>query len=70
MKISTAEKVYYDSELIEMPVETVENVQAMSGDQHVTLTWNAVDEATHYIIKRSNEKMVSMKKLQLLNRVN
>lgn len=56
VKISTAEKVYYDSELIEMPVETVENVQAMSGDQHVTLTWNAVDEATHYIIKRSNEK--------------
>ncbi len=56
IKISTTEKVYYDSELIELPLETVENVQAVSGNQQVTLNWNAVDEATHYIVKRSTSK--------------
>ncbi len=53
IRIETVDKVYYDSNLEERPVDTVENLQAVSGDSSVELTWNPVEKAQNYVIKRS-----------------
>lgn len=56
IRIETANKVYYDSTLEERPVNTVENLRGLAGDQKVTLTWNPVENAVHYHIKRAEIK--------------
>ena len=56
VRIETAKKVYFDSNLEEMPVSTVENLVATAGDSVVNLTWDAAEEATSYIVKRSTTK--------------
>ena len=53
VKIETADKVYYDSTLEVMPVDTVEGVEAVAGDSNVALSWNNVESATSYIVKRA-----------------
>ena len=53
VKIETADKIYYDSTLEERPVDAVENLNAVAGDSKVTLSWNTVEGATSYIVKRS-----------------
>lgn len=56
VRIENESKVYYDSEIEVKPVDTVENVKAEGSDSKVTLTWNAVGDATSYIIKKSTSK--------------
>lgn len=56
VRIETENKVYYDSTIEKMPVDTVENVQVKAGDSVVTLNWDEVKEATSYVVKRSTEK--------------
>lgn len=53
VKIETADKIYYDSNLEERPVDAVENISAVAGDSKVTLSWNNVEGATKYIVKRA-----------------
>lgn len=53
VKIETADKIYYDSTLEERQVDMVENLVAVAGDSRVTLSWNSVQKANKYIIKRS-----------------
>lgn len=38
------------------PIDTVENLKAEGSDSKVTLTWNAVENATSYIINRATSK--------------
>ena len=56
--IENENKVYYNSEeVVEVkPVDTVENLKAEGSDSKVTLTWNAVNNATSYIINRTTSK--------------
>lgn len=56
VKIENDSKVYYDSEVEAMPVDTVENLKAVGSDSKVTLTWDLVEEATSYIVKRATSK--------------
>ena len=56
VRIENESKVYYDSEIEAKPVDTVENVKAEGSDSKVTLTWNAVENATSYIVKRATSK--------------
>lgn len=53
VKIETADKIYYDSTLEERPVDAVENLGAVAGDSKVTLSWDNVEGATSYIVKRA-----------------
>ncbi len=56
VRIENESKVYYDSEVEVKPVDTVEDVKAEGSDSKVTLTWNAVENATSYIVKRATSK--------------
>ncbi|WP_290459968.1 pectinesterase family protein [Romboutsia ilealis] len=56
--IENESKVYYNSEeeVKVNPIDTVENLKAEGSDSKVTLTWNAVENATSYIINRATSK--------------
>lgn len=56
VRIENENKLYYDSTIEKMPVDTVENVKAEAGDAKVTLSWDEVKDATSYVIKRATEK--------------
>lgn len=56
VRIENEDKLYYDSTIEKMPVDTVENVKAEAKDFKVTLSWDEVKDATSYVIKRSTEK--------------
>lgn len=56
VRIENESKVYYDSEAEVKPVDTVENLKAEGSDSKVTLMWDAVKNATSYIIKRATSK--------------
>ena len=56
IKIENQSKVYFDSTQELVALDTVENLATISSDKKVTLTWDAVDGATNYTVKRATKE--------------